>query len=109
MSLVAQGWFWNPRRTGRGRLSAGFGVQSPAGKDNVLTTATHTTPSVVTAASPIHPGSGGGMILQRQAFRDRTRGVPDKILGTHGHAAFADYVWLRSYTCRLPAKGHTEK
>ena len=49
------------------------------------------------------------MILQRQAFRDRTRGVPDKILGAHGHAAFADYVWLRSYTCRLPAKGHTEK
>jgi len=49
------------------------------------------------------------MILQRQAFRDRTRGVPDKILGAHGHAAFDDYVWLRSYTCRLPAKGHTEK
>jgi hypothetical protein len=41
-------------------------------------------------------------------YRDRTRSVPDKILGTHGDAAFADYVWLVSYSYRLPAKGSTE-
>jgi hypothetical protein len=106
---VAQGRLWNPRRAGRGSLSAGFGVQSPAGKDNVLTTATATTPSVVTADYSIQPGSGVGHDSSAAGLRGRTRGVPDKILGTHGHAAFADYVWLRSYTYRLPAKGHTEK
>jgi hypothetical protein len=41
-------------------------------------------------------------------YRNRTRSVPDKILGTHGDAAFADYVWLASYSFRLPAKGGTE-
>jgi hypothetical protein len=41
-------------------------------------------------------------------YRDRTRSVPDKILGTHGDAAFADYVWLVSYSLRLPGKGSTE-
>jgi hypothetical protein len=45
----------------------------------------------------------------KAVYRDRTRSVPDKILGTHGDAAFADYVWLVSYTYRLPAKAHTEK
>jgi hypothetical protein len=41
-------------------------------------------------------------------WRDRTRSVPDRILGTHGDAAFADYVWLVSYNYRLPKKGSTE-
>jgi hypothetical protein len=41
-------------------------------------------------------------------YRDRTRSVPDVMLGTHGDAAFADYVWLASYTYRLPAKGGSE-
>ena len=45
----------------------------------------------------------------KAVYRDRTRSVPDKILGTHGDAAFADYVWLLSYTYRLPGKGHTEQ
>jgi hypothetical protein len=228
-SVIVQGWLWNPRRARRGNISLGFGMQAPTGKDNVqnnvLTTATATTPSVVTADYSIQPGSGGwGMIFQWQAFRDighsttvyttgnylatqggtnnvlrsatainqpltaynaiqdqyllqagvahpiaavkgltvtfgprmegvpasnligndlgfrrpgfaisaepgiiyargrnmiqasvgkavyrdRTRSVPDKMLGTHGDAAFADYVWLLSYTYRLPAKGHTE-
>ncbi len=230
MAVVAQGWLWNPRHARRGNISAGFGVQAPSGKDNVqnnvLTTASATTPSVVTADYSIQPGSGGwGMIFQWQPFRDlghntmvytngnylatqggtknvlrsataanqpltmynaiqdqyllqagvshpisaikgltltfgprmegvpasnligndlgfrrpgfaisaepgliysrgrnmiqasigkavyrnRTRSVPDKILGTHGDAAFADYVWLVSYSYRLPAKANTEK
>ena len=46
--------------------------------------------------------------IGKAMYRDRTRSVPDKILGTHGDAAFADYVWLLSYTYRLPAKGSTE-
>jgi len=41
-------------------------------------------------------------------YRDRTRSVPDQILGTHGDAAFADYVWLVSYTYRIPKKHATE-
>jgi hypothetical protein len=44
----------------------------------------------------------------RAIYRDRTRSVPDKILGTHGDAAFADYVWSASYSYRLPAKGSRE-
>jgi hypothetical protein len=44
----------------------------------------------------------------KAVYRDRTRSVPDKLLGTHGDAAFADYVWLLSYSYRLPGKGHTE-
>jgi hypothetical protein len=228
-SVVAQGWVWNPKRAKRGNIRVGFGMQAPTGKDNVqnnvLTTASATTPSVVTADYSIQPGSGGwGMVFQWQAFRDvgrqtiiymdgsyvatqggtnnvlrsatalnqpltaynaiqdqyllqagvahpvslvhglsvtfgprmegvpasnligndlgfrrpgfaisaepgfvyargrnmiqasvgkaiyrdRTRSVPDKILGTHGDAAFADYVWLVSYSYRLPSKANVE-
>lgn len=228
-SLVLQGWLWNPKHARRGNIRLGFGVQAPTGKDNVqnnvLTSATATTPTVVTDDYSIQPGSGGwGMVFQWQAFRDvgrgllvytdgsylasqggannvqrsatslsqpltaynaiqdqyliqagvshpisaikglsvtfgprlegvpamnligndlgfrrpgfalsaepgfvyargrnmiqasvgkamyrdRTRSVPDKILGTHGDAAFADYVWLVSYSFRLPSKGSTE-
>lgn len=42
-------------------------------------------------------------------YRDRTKSVPDDILGTHGDAAFADYVWLASYTYRVPSRGGTER
>ena len=41
-------------------------------------------------------------------YRDRTRSVPDILLGTHGDAAFADYVWFASYTYRIPKKKPTE-
>ena len=41
-------------------------------------------------------------------YRDRTTSVPDQMLGTHGDAAFADYVWLASYTYHLPSKGGAE-
>ena len=228
-SVVAQGWLWNPRTAKRGNISIGLGVQAPTGKDNeannVYTTSTATTASLVTADYSIQPGSGGWAgVLQWQAFRaagnsftfyadgdylatqggyngvlrsatalsqpltaynaiqdqylmeagvahpisavkgltltfgprmegvpardiwgnnlgfrrpgfaisaepgfvysngrnmfqfsvgkaiyrDRTKSVPDDRLGTHGDAAFDDYVWLASYTYRLPSKGSTE-
>jgi len=63
-------------------------------------------------AVSIEPGfiyaRGRNMIqasIGKAILRDRTRSVPDRILGTHGDAAFADYVWLLSYSYRLPKKG----
>lgn len=53
-----------------------------------------------------------GHLITMQAgkaiLRDRTRSVPDRILGTHGDAAFADYLWLASYSHRFGARhsGH---
>jgi hypothetical protein len=44
----------------------------------------------------------------RALYRDRTRSVPDDILGTHGDAAFANWVWLASYTYRAPKKHSPE-
>jgi hypothetical protein len=35
--------------------------------------------------------------IGKAVYRDRTRSVPDKTLGTHGDAVFTDYVWLLSY------------
>lgn len=34
-------------------------------------------------------------------YRDRVRSVPDIVNNTHGDAAFADYLWLASYTYRF--------
>ena len=39
-------------------------------------------------------------------LRDRTRSVPDRISGGHGDAAFADYVWLGSYSFRFGGRTH---
>jgi len=39
-------------------------------------------------------------------LRDRTRSVPDRITGGHGDAAFADYVWLGSYSIRFGGRIH---
>jgi hypothetical protein len=36
-------------------------------------------------------------------YRDRVRSAPDELTGGHGDAAFADYVWLASYTFRFGA------
>ena len=44
----------------------------------------------------------------RALYRDRTRSVPDDILGTHGDAAFANWVWLASYTYRAPKRHSPE-
>jgi hypothetical protein len=34
-------------------------------------------------------------------LRDRTRSYPDRVYGAHGDAAFADYLWLASYSVRF--------
>jgi hypothetical protein len=47
--------------------------------------------------------------IGKALYRDRTRSAPDNILGTHGDAAFADYVWFVNYTYRIPKKGTSEK
>jgi hypothetical protein len=41
-------------------------------------------------------------------LRDRTRSIPDRILGSHGDAAFADYVWFVNYTYRISKKAGKE-
>lgn len=42
-------------------------------------------------------------------YRDRTISYPDSLVGGHGDAAFADYVWLASYSFRFTPfhKSHT--
>ncbi|MFY9725858.1 MAG: hypothetical protein WB579_26035 [Bryobacteraceae bacterium] len=45
----------------------------------------------------------GNMIsftIARAIYRDRTRSVPDDLTGGHGDAAFANWVWLASYSFR---------
>lgn len=38
-------------------------------------------------------------------IRDRTKSVPEEINGVHeGDAAFANYVWMASYTVRVPGR-----
>jgi len=39
-------------------------------------------------------------------LRDRTRSYPDRVYGTHGDAAFADYLWLASYSVRFGGRQH---
>ena len=39
--------------------------------------------------------------MAKAMYRDRTRSVPDVLTGGHGDAAFADYVWLASYSFRF--------
>jgi hypothetical protein len=46
--------------------------------------------------------------IGKAMLRDRTQSVPDKKLGAHGDAAFADYVWFLNYTYRIPKKGTHE-
>jgi hypothetical protein len=69
-------------------------------------------PGFAISAEPGFIYSNGRNMFQfsvgKAIYRDRTRSVPDDILGTHGDAAFADYVWLASYTYRLPAHGGPE-
>ena len=44
----------------------------------------------------------------RALYRDRTKSVPDDILGTHGDAAFANWVWFATYTYHIPKHGGSE-
>jgi hypothetical protein len=66
-------------------------------------------------AISLEPGiiySHGPSMIQaavgKAMFRDRTKSVPDDILGTHGDAAFANYVWFLSYNYRIPKRGAPE-
>jgi hypothetical protein len=40
-------------------------------------------------------------------LRDRTVSYPDSVYGTHGDAAFADYIWLASYSVRFGGPHHS--
>jgi hypothetical protein len=42
--------------------------------------------------------------IARAILRDRTRSLPDRMTGGHGDAAFADWVWLASYSYRFGGK-----
>ena len=48
-----------------------------------------------------HGGSTFTASIGRAIYRNRTRSVPDIISGGHGDAAFADWVWLASYSFRF--------
>jgi hypothetical protein len=48
-----------------------------------------------------HHGHVFTISVAKAMYRDRTKSVPDTMLGTHGDAAFADYVWLASYSFRF--------
>jgi hypothetical protein len=64
-------------------------------------------------AISIEPGfqyARGGSVFTAQVgkafYRDRTLSVPDTLTGGHGDAAFADYVWLASYSYRFSPFRH---
>ena len=45
--------------------------------------------------------------IARAIYRDRTRSVPDTLTGGHGDAAFANWVWLATYTFRVKHADNT--
>lgn len=64
-------------------------------------------------AISLEPGlqyARGGSVFTAQVgkafYRDRTLSVPDTLTGGHGDAAFADYVWLASYSYRFSPFHH---
>ena len=62
-------------------------------------------PGFAVSAGPGAEYMRGSHILAAAVYkavhRDRTRSYPDTVYGTHGDAAFAQYVWLASYTYRF--------
>ena len=54
-----------------------------------------------------HNGNIFTIQIARAIYRDRTRSVPAVMLGTHGDAAFADWVWLASWQFRYKPDRHT--
>jgi len=44
--------------------------------------------------------------IGRAIYRDRTKSVPDDLTGGHGDAAFANWVWLASYSFRFSPHAH---
>jgi hypothetical protein len=51
-----------------------------------------------------HNGSAFTFQFGKALYRDRTRSEADIITGGHGDAAFADWVWLASYSYRIPTR-----
>jgi len=47
--------------------------------------------------------------MGKAILRDRTRSIPDRMTGGHGDAAFADYVWLGSYSFRFGGHANQHK
>jgi hypothetical protein len=62
-------------------------------------------PGFAVSAGPGVQYGRNSNILSASVFkaihRDRTTSVPDEVYGAHGDAAFAQYVWLASYTHRF--------
>ncbi len=65
-------------------------------------------------AISLEPGlqyARGGSVLTAQVakafYRDRTHSVTDELTNAHGDAAFADYVWLASYSYRFNGPHHS--
>jgi hypothetical protein len=54
----------------------------------------------------VHKANMFSITIARAIYRDRTKSVPDDLTGGHGDAAFANWVWLASYTFRLPHLDH---
>ncbi len=48
-----------------------------------------------------HHGNVFTFTVAKAMYRDRTRSVPDDLTNGHGDAAFANYVWLASYSFRF--------
>ncbi|HEX4229773.1 MAG TPA: hypothetical protein VHZ07_13960 [Bryobacteraceae bacterium] len=49
----------------------------------------------------VRDGNMFSFTIARAIYRDRTRSVPDDLTGGHGDAAFANWVWLATYTFRV--------
>ncbi len=49
----------------------------------------------------VRNGQMFSITIARAIYRDRTRSVPDDLTGGHGDAAFANWVWLATYTFRV--------
>jgi hypothetical protein len=66
----------------------------------------------ISLAPGVQYGRGSSLIsitVGKAIHRDRTRSIPDRISGGHGDAAFADYVWLASYSFRFGGPRHSSK
>jgi len=49
------------------------------------------------------------LTVARAIYRDRTHSVPDDLTGGHGDAAFANWVWLASYSFRAGGRHEEEE
>ncbi len=56
----------------------------------------------------VHGKSVFSAEIGRALYRNRTVSVPDTLTNGHGDAAFADWVWLASYSYRFSLPGHAK-